>query len=78
MPCMAERAECMLRPSLSKAHSCNQTVLRELHGRLKGREASLLSASLQKRIRVVEGPWICGSDLKVPQLLKDSLFYIGV
>ena len=48
MPCMAERAECILRPSLSKAHSCNKTVLMELQGRLKGRAASLLSASLQK------------------------------
>ena len=46
MPYVAEGAECTLRPSLSKAHGYNQTVFGKLQGRLKGREASLLSASL--------------------------------
>lgn len=37
-----------MHPAAKPLEDCNQTVFRELQGRLKGREVSLLSASLRK------------------------------
>lgn len=37
-----------MHPVAKPLEDCNQTVFRELQGRLKGREVSLLSASLRK------------------------------
>lgn len=56
-----------MHPAAKPLEDCNQTVFRELQGRLKGREVSLLSASLRKEDLGSGGGGVHGSVFRVLQ-----------